>query len=274
MKDKMSISDNNHPPKEFTEYLYNVIEEIIVKGESFDKHKKWLKKYCDEYGVDYSYIETEISDFTELFNDYSKSQNSLILKMLYKSADNVYLSKIQIDTFVKSINKKQKTKVNKTDSGNTIQSSKPIVKKDKNAKQHLESERYNDINTARNKNSITAYNSFLKKYKTGKYTTEARNKIAELRSGREEKERLLSDKDLRYADYLYARSLNTKHSYQSFIAKYKTGAYIIAAKDWLNSLNTPVTPVTTSVKKENDDWGCLLWIIIIPGAGLLSYFLL
>lgn len=102
MKDKMSTSDiNNTPPKEFIEYLHNLFEEIIVNNESFEKYKKWLKKYCDEYEVDYQQMEIDISDFIELIDEYVITQKEIIKKSIYRISKNLYISDEQISLFLK-----------------------------------------------------------------------------------------------------------------------------------------------------------------------------
>lgn len=112
MKDKMSVSGNsNQPPVEFTEYLYTLIEEIIVKGESFDKYIKWLKKYCNEYGINYSDIKNELTDFVELADEYKSKQSGIIKKILYKTGEKMFFAEEQITNIITLSKSGEKSKL-------------------------------------------------------------------------------------------------------------------------------------------------------------------
>lgn len=94
MKDRMSTSnfESNNSNDEFTEYIQGLVIEVIQNGESFDKYKKWLKKYCDEYNADYNLIESLMVDLFELVNDYNNSNSNVVKRMIYKTAKDLSLN--------------------------------------------------------------------------------------------------------------------------------------------------------------------------------------
>lgn len=103
MKEIMNSDDSNLPDEEFSDYIFSLIEELIIRNEKLDRFKKWLKKYCDEYNIDYDELEIEITDFIELFDIYNKTKSSVIKKLIYKSSKNIYLSNLHIDRLFKQL---------------------------------------------------------------------------------------------------------------------------------------------------------------------------
>lgn len=244
MKDKMSINSINKPANEFTEYLHDLLGEIIIEGESFGRFKKWLKKYCDEYGVDYVYIETEITDFIELVDEYAKSRSSLIMKMLYKSSGTLYLSKMQVDTILKKTNSKQLEKK----AGSVTQTPLRKNENENKKRRRANNERENDFNNAVKENTISAYKSFLNKYTAGsKYTVSVENRLTKLVQQKTNKTASSNKlrkpntkkpinvrqqyKSERETDFDNAINKNTISAFADFIYKYKNGQYIEEARN-------------------------------------------
>lgn len=154
MKDRMTMTGGNKPPKEFIDYLHTLVEGVAVKGESFNKYKKWLNKYCKEFGVDYKYIETEINDFVEMLTNDKVSNDAMLKKMLYKVALNLYLTPHQTDTLL----------------------TESQAKKQKN----IDAQRKTDWENAKQINTIYSYQNFINKYKEGKYIPTATQNLNSL----------------------------------------------------------------------------------------------
>jgi uncharacterized protein (TIGR02145 family) len=97
MKDKSSYSSPNK--SQISEGLQNfinaMVEEIVLKGEPFDEQKKkWLKKYSEAEGVNYSELEANLNDFFEAMQDYQRTKANSIIKLLEIQANTCFIDKL------------------------------------------------------------------------------------------------------------------------------------------------------------------------------------
>jgi len=95
MQDKSSYSSQHKP--QISESLQNfinaMVEEIVLKGDSFDElKKKWLKKYSEAEGLNYGELEGNLNDFFELLEDYKKSQSNALKRVLLNQASVCFLT--------------------------------------------------------------------------------------------------------------------------------------------------------------------------------------
>jgi len=85
---------------EFIEYINSLVKDIILKGQEYDTHKEWIKKYCTLAEIDYNTIEDNFIDFHELLIEYKNSGSNTIEKFLRRSATNLYLKDNVIDEII------------------------------------------------------------------------------------------------------------------------------------------------------------------------------
>jgi hypothetical protein len=79
--DKSSYSNSNQPQnisEDLKEYINAMVEEIVLNGKDFEKHKKWLEKYSESEGINYPELEQILTDFFELLDDYKKVKSSAL----------------------------------------------------------------------------------------------------------------------------------------------------------------------------------------------------
>lgn len=219
------FSSNSKIPKEFIDYLHVLIEAVITQGENIEKYKKWLNKYCIEYGVDYKYIETELNDFFELFNQFSNSSDKVILKMLNLQAQRIYLTSELLEKLI-DFNKTDNTELtewNKARKINSETSYLDFITKYPNSKykqpaeeklDELEEQAY--WQEVLVKNTISSYRRYLKTYPTGKFAVLANEKMSILTnnslSQTEEKE-TISDENNSQTDNKQSENLQLEIEY-------------------------------------------------------------
>ena len=106
MQDKASNSSPNNSPR-ISEALLNfinaMVEEIVLEGKPFDEQKKkWLKKYSEAEGVNYEKLVIDLTDFFEVFNEYSTIKSEQIKRMIKQQGSQCYITD---ETFEKLQNK-------------------------------------------------------------------------------------------------------------------------------------------------------------------------
>ena len=101
--------ENNKPNTEFTEYINSLIEDVIINGQAYDMHKKWLQKYCKEADVEYGLIEENYDDLIELLAEYKNSKSKTIEKFIFKTANQLYLSEETLNKLISANIEKQKS---------------------------------------------------------------------------------------------------------------------------------------------------------------------
>lgn len=92
---------------ELQQYIEKLIKDTILDGISVEKHRKYLRRYLEAEGVDYSQFEINLSELIETAEELAaqKSKNSeCILKMQCKEC---YLSDDQSEKLISTINKRR-----------------------------------------------------------------------------------------------------------------------------------------------------------------------
>jgi hypothetical protein len=94
MQDKSSYSNNSKP--QISEILQNfinaMVEEIVLKGETFDHmKKKYLKKYSEAEGLNYTELEGNLVDFLELLPEYLTTNTPAVKRITEEKAKSCYI---------------------------------------------------------------------------------------------------------------------------------------------------------------------------------------
>ena len=99
----------NGQPLSISEGLQNfidaMVEEIVLEGKPFDTQKKYLKKFSENEGLDYETLESKLSDFIEVmqeWQDLHTKSSELMAKMLAKDC---YLSESELGRLFSTTNK-------------------------------------------------------------------------------------------------------------------------------------------------------------------------
>ena len=84
-----SLFNSSQPQGGISENLQRfidaMVEEIVLEGKPFDTQKKYLKKFSENEGLDYETLESKLSDFIEVmqeWQDLHTKSSELMAKML------------------------------------------------------------------------------------------------------------------------------------------------------------------------------------------------
>lgn len=193
MEERFTSKAGNDIPKELIEFIHNIAEAVLIQNERFDKWKKWLAKYCNDYNVEYNYIETEINDFFEIFDEYIATHNKILKKALIKSANNLFFDNQQIETLIiayqKVCKQQEQQKIEEENERKRIQDEKRKASEQQALKQKQQTEqkkRQSDWDTCKHINTIVAYKNFINSYKSGQFINEAKNRIKKLQQQKDQ----------------------------------------------------------------------------------------
>jgi hypothetical protein len=100
MKDRISNPGKANITPIWLEYINLMVEEIVLQGASFDKNKKWLKKHCELYNVDYDAVEKDLVELFEMLPDYNRATSESIRRVIKAKAMQCYITD---DTFNKLV---------------------------------------------------------------------------------------------------------------------------------------------------------------------------
>jgi hypothetical protein len=65
-----------------------MVEEIVLEGRPFDTQKKYLKKFCENEGVDYNKVTKGVSELVDTLTEYVSSKSENLLKLIqYQAKD-------------------------------------------------------------------------------------------------------------------------------------------------------------------------------------------
>ena len=89
MQDKSNYNNPNNPiiSQGLQDFINSMVQEIVLRGESFEKNQKWLKKYSENEGLNYEKLEQNFEDLFELIGDYQKMQLPSLKKVITKQAE-------------------------------------------------------------------------------------------------------------------------------------------------------------------------------------------
>ena len=64
MQDKSALQISD----ELRQYIELMVEEVVLKGEKFESHKKYLPHFCHAEGIEFEPFEKILTDFFDYFN--------------------------------------------------------------------------------------------------------------------------------------------------------------------------------------------------------------
>lgn len=101
MQDKtaLKISDD------LRQYIEAIVEEVVLEGKHFENHKKYLPRFCEEEGVNYSSLEKNLSDFLEIVEEWKTSHDKENAMMVKRLGRQFYLSDAFVDNLLMNIEK-------------------------------------------------------------------------------------------------------------------------------------------------------------------------
>ena len=139
MQDKSSYTNNKPQISEGLQNFINaMVEEIVIKGESFEKSKKWLKKYSEAEGLNYENMENNFKDFFELFEDFKKTKLTSVRKILLNQAGPCFLNIELINDLIIKLEEKENIESKNKEKERLV---KIRIEKEKEAKHKLEEEK-------------------------------------------------------------------------------------------------------------------------------------
>ncbi len=96
MQDKSSYIKNKPNISEVLQnYINAMVEEIVLKSETFDdQKKKWLRKYSEAEGVNFNELNKDLTDFFELYSDFQKTQSAALQRVLENQAKACYITEV------------------------------------------------------------------------------------------------------------------------------------------------------------------------------------
>lgn len=107
MQDKTAIGNNenaNTPSKAFREYIESLVEEIVLNNAVFSDHKKYLQRYSQEEGLDYTELEKNLTDFFDAVEELKSSKSKSIERFAKMLAKDCYLEEGKVDELLAAIN--------------------------------------------------------------------------------------------------------------------------------------------------------------------------
>jgi FtsH-binding integral membrane protein len=116
--DKTSFNNSSQPQQisdNLQQFINDMVEDIIINGNDFEKYKKWLKKYSESEGIDYSELEKNLNDFFELLNLYKKTKSSSLKNALFQIGESCFINKEVIEkcSVIQSVQKVSEKKLDK-----------------------------------------------------------------------------------------------------------------------------------------------------------------
>lgn len=97
----------NSQSKEISEglqhFIDSMVEEIVLEGKPFDTQKKYLKKFSEYEGVDYSCLESDINMFIEILEDLKSAYNKLLVKYAEEKGRKCNISEKTVQNLLKHI---------------------------------------------------------------------------------------------------------------------------------------------------------------------------
>lgn len=98
-KQSQGISDS------LQSFIDSMVEEIVLEGKPFDTQKKYLKKFCENEGLDPEALESYLEDFFDVMEEWGEmhlKSSKLMAKML---AQNCYISNSLLRTLLSETTK-------------------------------------------------------------------------------------------------------------------------------------------------------------------------
>ncbi len=109
--DKTTIGNNEEtktPSKAFHEYIKTLVEEIVINNAVFNDHKKYLKRYSQEEGVDYATLEKYLTEFFETFEELKLHESKASERLAKRLANECHLDEGSVNQWIVAVNKTRK----------------------------------------------------------------------------------------------------------------------------------------------------------------------
>ena len=109
MEDK-SIYNSQQPQgisENLQNYIDSMVEEIVLESKPFATQKKYLKKFCENGGVDYEAIEKGINELVETMGEMKTSDSKMLIKLALFQAQKACVTEATILNIVKQIGQKE-----------------------------------------------------------------------------------------------------------------------------------------------------------------------
>jgi hypothetical protein len=87
-----------------------MVEEIVLEGRPFDTHKKYLKKYSENEGLDYDKLETDITTFIEILESLRVAFTKVQVKLAEEKGRECHISDETVKKLVSHSEKKEQPK--------------------------------------------------------------------------------------------------------------------------------------------------------------------
>jgi len=84
-------------------FIDSMVEEIVLEGKPFDSQKKYLKKFSEYEGLDYSRLESDINVFVEILEELKSAYNKLLVKYAEEKGKECNISEKTVQNLLKHI---------------------------------------------------------------------------------------------------------------------------------------------------------------------------
>jgi len=104
MQDKTSLGflEISDTLRQFIEAL---VEEVVIKGNSFETQKKWLQKHCTAEGIDYPSLESNLLRLFGIGEELKNIESKALEEFMAVTARACYLSEQGTNTILKKVSK-------------------------------------------------------------------------------------------------------------------------------------------------------------------------
>ncbi len=93
--------------EELRQFIEALVEEVVLDGKPFENQKKYLARFCQTESVDYSLLETNLSDLFETVEELKTHESKASEHFLRLLAKECYFTNDGTDRFISVINTKR-----------------------------------------------------------------------------------------------------------------------------------------------------------------------
>ena len=83
------------------EYIEALVEEVVMEGQSFDDHKSYLRRYCENDGVDHNELEKNLTEFFSALEDLKDRESEVVKNYARVLGGKCYLSEQSVEHLLK-----------------------------------------------------------------------------------------------------------------------------------------------------------------------------
>jgi hypothetical protein len=92
MEEKSGIRSQMQIPKSLVDYINLMVEEVLLRGDSFEKNRKWLKKNCELARINYEELEKALDEFFDVLKDYDSTRSETFKRVVAEKAARCHIS--------------------------------------------------------------------------------------------------------------------------------------------------------------------------------------